>query len=218
MIKAVLFDMDGVIFDTERVSAKYWKTAGSRMNFKISDDQITLLRGANENRIRALAADWGYDPAQFFRVRNLKFEFMKDQFRQEGIPVKTGVRELFAYLRAVQLRKALVTSTERDLAVQDFSWSDLPFDFDATVCGTEIRNGKPAPDAYLTAAEKLSLLPEECIVVEDSPNGVRAGFRAGCHVIMVPDMDPPTEELQRCCHCICRDLLEVINEIQAMLA
>lgn len=215
-IRAVLFDMDGVIFDTERLAYQGWMESGRLLGFPITDEQINKNRGCDIRAGRMLFKGWFGKDFPFDEARKLRTGYMDTYIARNGAPLKPGVRELFATLRKAGIKKALATSTQRETAKEYFKSADLPFDFDASVCGTEIRNSKPAPDVFLTAAEMLGEKPEHCLVVEDSPNGVRAGIAAGCTVIMVPDMTAPDEEMKRLCFRILDSLSELDEWIKTL--
>lgn len=208
-IRAVLFDMDGVIFDTERLAYQGWMESGRQLGFPVTDEQISQNRGCDIRAGRILFKGWFGEAFPFDEARQLRTDFMNAYIAKNGAPVKPGVRELFDTLRTLGIKKALATSTQRETAEGYFQSAGLPFDFDASVCGTEIKHSKPAPDVFLTAAERLGEKPGHCLVIEDSPNGVRAGVAAGCMVIMVPDMTAPNAEMKRMC-------LRVLNNLKEL--
>lgn len=212
-IKAVLFDMDGVIFDTERLAYQGWIESGRQLGFSVTDKQINQNRGCDIRSGRILFKGWFGEDFPFDEARQLRTDYMDRYITQHGTPVKPGVRELFDTLKKLGIKKALATSTQRETAKRYFKSAALPFDFDASVCGTEIKHSKPAPDVFLTAAQRLGEKPERCLVIEDSPNGVRSGIAAGCKVIMVPDMTAPDAEMKRLCFRILHDL----NELNGIL-
>ena len=120
------------------------------------------------------------------------------------------------YLKENHIKTALATSTQRERVEIYFEKGNLPLQFDATVCGREVKNGKPAPDVFLKAAELLGLEPGECLVIEDSYNGIRAANAAGCQVVMVPDMDEPTEETKAVCAQTLESLYDVIRYLDEL--
>lgn len=208
-IEAVIFDMDGLMFDTERVAAQGWKMAGEQLGFHISETKLRQMRGRNVIAGRALFQEWYNGRISYDEARDIRTAYVTEYIEEKGTPVKDGLPELFRYLKENGCRKAIATSTQRETAEWYFAHASLPFDFEVSVCGTEIKNGKPAPDVFLTAAAKLGLPPERCLVLEDSFSGVRAGAAAGCSVIMVPDLQEPDEETASLCLAVCRTLREV---------
>lgn len=210
MIKAVLFDMDGVIFDTERLNARGWKIVGDEFQIALTDERIGMMRGRTVDVARALFHEWFGTTADYDEVRSARLKLLMKHLDKCGTPVKAGVREIFEYLKENNIKMALATSTQRDRVELYFDKANLPMSFDATVCGRDVKNSKPAPDVFLKAAELLEVTPEECVVIEDSYNGIRAAKAAGCQVVMVPDMDEPTEETRGICVRTVDSLYEVI--------
>lgn len=207
-IKAVLFDMDGVILDTERVHIKAWKAVCRKAGISVDEDFLVKLRGANQEYQKKIFQETFGETVPFDMLRQQRRDYSMERFEADGVAVKPGYRELTAWLRERGIPYALCTSTEMDTAVRLLSIAELPCDFAATVTGMEPAHSKPAPDVFLLAAEKLDVRPENCVVIEDSPNGVQAGYAAGCRVIMVPDTVPADETLRNKATAVCGSLLE----------
>lgn len=213
-IEAVIFDMDGLLFDTERLAFCGWKEAGKQFGIPLTDERIGQIRGRNIASSRQLFRDWFGDAVDYDTVRAVRTAYLNQVVESEGTPVKPGVQNLMRYLKEHGINRALATSSQREIAEKYFRLAQLPMEFDASVCGTEIQNSKPAPDVFLLAAEKLGMSPEQCLVLEDSPNGIRAASSAGCSVIMVPDMDEPAEEIAGLCTEIVQTLDDVIGWLE----
>lgn len=213
-VKAVLFDMDGLIFDTEKLAEKGWMKAGEIFGYRVTQNETAKIRGCNTLANSRLFQEWFGDSEFYEKGREIRNSYILEYVRENGMPVKEGMHELFQYLREHGIKTALATSTQRESVEEYFKYTDLPYAFDVTVCGTEVQNGKPAPDIFLTAAEKLGVKPEECLVLEDSPNGITAGHAAGCKVIMIPDMDKPEEKITKLCTKICQNLREIITYLE----
>lgn len=209
-IKAVIFDMDGLMFDTERIAAMGWRHAGEKLGFEITEQELCQLRGRNVIAGRKLFHMWYGDRVTYDEGRSLRAAYVKQYIEKHGTPVKDGLEDLFAYLTSHGYQKAIATSSSRETAERYFQYAGLAFDFEQSVCGTEVAVSKPAPDIFRKAAEKLNLKPEQCLVLEDSYNGVRAGAAAGCQVVMIPDIQEPDEEIRKLCRKVCRNLREVI--------
>jgi HAD superfamily hydrolase (TIGR01509 family) len=136
---------------------------------------------------------------------------------QEGVPCKQGLFEVLDFLDSRQMRRAVATSTRTELAERKLARVGVLDRFDAVVGGDQVRNGKPAPDIYLRAAERLERGPDECIVLEDSRNGVRAASAAGMTVILVPDLCPIDQETEQLAFRTARSLLDVVGALEGLL-
>lgn len=197
MIKAVIFDMDGVLFDTERIAVRSWEKAGCDLGVPGMGNIVPSVLGFSQNAswdtVRKITGDdFPYDE---FRKRVHDYSFA--YFERYGVPVKDGVRIALSYLKDNGYQTAVATSTRRVSAMHHFEQTGLAGYFDAFVCGDEVTNGKPAPDIFLIAAKKLGVLPECCMVMEDSPNGLKAASAAGMVPVMVPDLVQPDDELRQ---------------------
>ena len=210
MIRAVIFDMDGTIFDTETVLLRVWEQlveAGM-----IPADIFELLPGM-VGKIRSaihqdLLAHYGKDfpLEELYRTRA---EMIERELDRNGVPLKPGVPQVFEALREKGLRTAIATSTSAGSVADYMRRTGLAPYFDTIVTGDRVTNGKPAPDIFLLAARELGCRPEECLVVEDSHNGVRAGAAAGMRVVMIPDVQKATEEFCRLSFRVCDTMWEV---------
>lgn len=216
MIRAVIFDMDGLMFDTEHLAAEGWKRAGAELGFDIDESRLSQIRGRNIASSRKLFNEWYGEQVDYDRARSIRCSYSEDYIKKFGMPVKAGLYELIFYLDVKGYKKAVATSTNRETVEKYFLNADIRTKFDAVICGDEITNSKPAPDAFLAAASKLQVESGNCLVLEDSPNGIRAGVNAGCSVIMIPDMDAPTTELKGMCTGVCTDLSKVITVLEKM--
>ena len=195
MIKAVIFDMDGVLFDTERLGMIQQLKACREMGYPVTEALLMRTMGSSMAAARvillnALGQDFPYEK-MIGRWTELTFEDMA----QNGIPQKPGVRELLGVLNERGIKAAVATSNNRSIVDRYMEQAGLTNSFDVVVCGDSIQKSKPDPDIYLLAAEKLGVAPVDCMGVEDSVNGVKAVRAAGMKSVMVPDMIPYTSEL-----------------------
>ncbi|MDF2155738.1 HAD family phosphatase [Vibrio sp. CAU 1672] len=213
-IKAVLFDMDGLIFDTEGLYKKSWQRAVSEQGLALTDEYYQNFIGVQDaNCERLLELEFGdqLNMEQFIRVRDamLKAE------RENGVAYKSGFKELFAELKQNNVKCALVTSSALPQVHHHFADTNYLEMFDVIVTAEHVKNGKPAPDCYRMATEQLGLAPAECLVLEDSNNGMRAGLAAGCHAIMIPDLLEPDADVTKHATSVLGSLTEVKPFVQA---
>ena len=192
--KAVLFDMDGVIIDTEKHLVKYWCEAANEMGYPMKREHALHIRSLSGN----LAAEYlkkevdsGFD---YERVRERRKELMSAELKRVDIEMKRGIKELLSELKKRGIRRAVCTATDYPRTKGYLTEIGLFDSFDKIICASMVKHGKPAPDIYLYACGELSLDPAECLAAEDSPNGILSAYSAGCSVVMIPDLTPPTEE------------------------
>jgi HAD superfamily hydrolase (TIGR01509 family) len=215
MIDSVIFDMDGILFDTERVYANAWSQVGKELNIPDVAEAIRGCIGLNRNDSKHyIMQRYGQQfPYETFRQRLT--EIFDDDIKKNGLPQKDGVAEILYYLQQHQYKIALATSTGKNNAFHHLNAAGISHYFQAIVTGDMITHGKPDPEIYLTACEKLGAVPENCFAIEDSPNGIRSAHAAGLKVIMVPDLIQPTAELKKLLYAQFASLLEVKNFFEA---
>ncbi len=213
-MKAVVFDMDGVIFDSERRVLECWEEIANNNGFEGINEVFPKCLGLNREKTReVMLAYYGEDfPYDEFRVEASKlFHARYDGGR---LPMKPGVVELLSWLKESGMQIALATSTRSASVMPDLRDAGILPYFDAVVCGDMVANSKPAPDSFLKACEELGVEPAEAFAVEDSFNGVRSATCAGLRTIMVPDMKEPDDEMRALAECVLRSLLEVKRYIE----
>lgn len=210
-IKGAVFDMDGLMIDTEKLYLLYWKKAAADFGYDMKDEHVYAIRSlARKYSIPMLKSFFGEDfPTEEVRAR--RTELINAHIEKNGIDLKKGLFELLNWLKDHGVKLAVATATPRERAtlyLRKINALDL---FDTVVCGDMIANGKPDPDIYLTAARELDLPPEQCAAFEDSPNGIKAAHAAGCHAIMIPDMTPPDDEITPLLSAVYPDLAQAIS-------
>ena len=212
-IKAVLFDMDGVVLDTEKLYVRFWQEAAVSLGFPMTREHALGMRSlSREVGERQLKAFLGED-VDYMEVRDKRIELMSAFIESHGVETKPGIHELLTYLKEKGIKTSIATSSPLDRTKKYLSQVGLVNDFDALVSGHMVEHGKPAPDIYLYAAQKLGLKPEECLVLEDSPTGLLAAYRAGCIPVMVPDQDQPDEETRSRAYAVVENLVVVMQWI-----
>lgn len=216
MIKAIVFDMDGVIFDSEKLYRKHWMITGAE--YGISEETMqrlcNLIAGSTKERNeKLLKSEFGQD-FDYMTFRGKTMNRMDQEILRDGLELKPGVKELFHYLQEHGYKIGLATSTHRERAERNLINAGIIDYFDDIVYGGVVKNGKPAPDIYLKACENLHVKPEEAIGVEDSINGVKSSAAAGLYTIMVVDLIEPTKETETLANQTFDSLFEVIELLE----
>lgn len=210
-LKGAIFDMDGVLIDTEKLYLRFWKEAAAEFGYDMRDEHVFAVRSmARKNSIPKLKSMLGEDfPTE--EVRSRRTELMNDFISKSGIETKKGLFRLLNHLRDSGIKIAVATATQRERTLSYLSRIGALEFFDAVICGDMVTAGKPAPDIYLTAAAELGLPPEECAAFEDSPNGLMAAHSAGCYTVMVPDLTQPDDEVSPYIDNVIEDLGEAVG-------
>lgn len=191
-VKAALFDMDGLLLDTEQVSRDAFMAVAP--NLADRDAFYPRLIGHRVATNRGQLAAWlGSAPAADDLLE--QWGAKSDQILAAGVPLRPGVQAVIARLADAGVPMAVVTSTRRAIAEHHLAQVGLLSSMRALVGGDDVSDGKPAPEPYLTGAAKLGFAPASCAAFEDSNTGVRSALAAGCHVVQVPDLVPPDPEL-----------------------
>ena len=211
-VRTILFDMDGTLIDTERYYRIFWPKALARFGYEMTDEQALSMRSLGRPFAPAKLKEWFGEDLDYVAVRNCRKEMMEECLQKEGIRCKPGARELLKFLRERGITTAVATATDPERTTRYLTQTGLISYFDKLISATMVEEGKPAPDIYLYACEKLGVAPEECYAVEDAPNGILAAYRAGLKVIMVPDQTKPDEALQQYLFA-CMDSLEEVKEL-----
>lgn len=208
-VKGVLFDMDGIVLDTEKLYTRFWCEAAQSLGYPMTHEMGLGMRSlSKEVGERQLKAYLG-DDVDYQEVRNKRIEMMNAFIVEHGVEIKPGIHELLEFLKEKGMKTAIATSSPLDRTKKYLSQVGLVEDFDELVSGHMVPKGKPAPDIYLYAASKLGLKSEECLVLEDSPTGIKAALTAGCIPVMIPDQDEPDEEVEANVYAVASSLLSV---------
>lgn len=208
-IKGVLFDMDGVVLDTEKLYTRFWQEAAQFYGYPMTKEQSLGMRSLNRGAGEAKLQSYFGDCIDYEQVRNKRVELMNAFIEENGVELKPGIAELLDYLDDCGIKKAIATSSPLERTKRYLTQVGLVDRFDELVSGYMVEKGKPEPDIYLYAASKLNLNPNECMVLEDSPTGILAAYRAGCVPVMVPDQDLPDEETKTMLYAVVESLEKV---------
>lgn len=214
--QAVVFDMDGVIFDTERLVIEFWKEVAKKHNIPNVEHTCIQCLGTNRVRTREIflenyGADFPFDP-----YRAEVTELFNTHYKGVPLPTKPGVRELLSYLQEQDIKVGLASSTAQHLVRDEIGTAGLLPYFQTLVCGDMVEHSKPAPDIFLKACEILNAAPTKSIAIEDSFNGIRSAHCAGMTPIMVPDQVQPTDEIRALAFHVMPSLLDVLNWLKTL--
>ena len=197
MVKAVLFDMDGTLIDTEQYYRIFWPKALAQFGYHMTDEQVLFMRSLGRPFAPKQLKEWFGEELDYYAVRDCRKQLMEEHLDRVGIELKPGAVEILEALKKRGIMAAVATATDLERTEKYLRQVGLREYFDRLISATQVKEGKPSPDIYVYACEQLGLAPEECIAVEDSPNGVKSAYGAGCRVIMVPDQTEPDEELSK---------------------
>lgn len=193
-IRGVLFDMDGLVLDTEILYSRFWMAACHFYGHPMTKEQSLQMRSLGEADSAANLRRWFGPGVDYHRIRNKRVELMDAFIAKEGVIPKPGIWELLDYLDQAGISSAIATSSPPERAKAHLGSVGLDVRFDRICSGHQVAHPKPAPDIYLHAAAALGLDPGECLALEDSPAGIRSARAAGCHAVMIPDLDQPDVE------------------------
>lgn len=216
MIKAVIFDMDGLMIDSERVTFEGYQHILSKMGKTITEDfYITLLGKPIKGIFQRFYDVYGND----FPIESVitdVHQYMAERFETEGVPLKTGLVELLKYCREKGYRTIVATSSNRNRVDTILKSADIEQYFDDSICGDEVTKGKPDPEVFLKSCMKLGVNTDEAVVLEDSEAGIQASYAAGIKVICVPDMKQPEPEYAQKTFMIVTDLNKVKDWLETL--
>lgn len=210
-MKAVVFDMDGVLFDTERLCQESWLAVAEEYGLPDMDNIFPRCIGLNANDSRKIVMEAYGENFDYEGFRVKASAWFWNYIEKKGLPVKPGAGELLAWLREQGRPVGLASSTRRSTVLNHLEQAGFRENFPVVITGDMVEHSKPQPDIYLMACRELGAEPRECYAIEDSPNGIRSAHRAGMRPLMVPDMIAPDQEMRELSERIFRDLKEVLE-------
>lgn len=212
-IKGIIFDMDGVLLDTEKLYVRFWCEGANFYGYKMKEYHALSIRSmARPFAIEKLKGYFGVD-FDYYKVHQKRIELMDKFIEENGIETKPYAKETLRFLKENGYKTALATATGIEKTETYLRQMGLYEYLDEIVCASMVSKGKPEPDIYLKAAELLGLNSNECIAVEDSPNGIKSASSAGCVTVMIPDLDLPNENTKKNTY----KVLENLRELKEML-
>jgi HAD superfamily hydrolase (TIGR01509 family) len=216
MIKAIIFDMDGLMIDSERVTFECYQERLKDMNLTMDEEFYKTLLGKPIKGIYQRFYDvYGND----FPIENViqdVHQLMAERFETEGVPVKKGLVKLLHYLKDNNYKTIVATSSNRDRVDKILSQAKITEFFDDSICGDEVTKGKPNPEVFLKSCQKLGVNVDEAIVLEDSEAGIQASYDANIKVICIPDMKYPEKQYEEKTFKILKDLTEVTVYLKSL--
>lgn len=191
VIRGVLFDMDGLVLDTEKLYTRFWMESARDLGYPMTFEQALGLRSLNRTAGQDRLTEYFGSGISYTAVRAHRIELMDAHIAEFGIEVKPGIFELMDYLQANGIASAITSSSPMENIQRHLAAHNLLHRFDKLCSGYDVPRGKPEPDIYLHGAASLDLYPGECLALEDSPTGILSAYRAGCLSVMIPDQDQP---------------------------
>lgn len=214
MIKAVIFDMDGLMIDSERVTFEGYQKVMKDMGLDISKEFYVTLLGRTIPVAKKLFQDVYGDDFDLDSVIPLVHQYMADLFDNEGVPIKKGLLPLLKYLKENGYKTIVATSSQRKRVDHILELAQIKDYFDDSICGDEVEHGKPHPEVFLRSCQKLGVQTDEAIVLEDSEAGIQAAHSGHIKVICIPDMKYPDDEYAQMTTEIFHSLEDVINYLK----
>ena len=210
-VVGVLFDMDGVVIDSERLFTRFWMESAADLGFPMTREQALQLRSLRrEQGIEKMEAFFG-PAANFDEIRAHRIELMEAHIARYGVDEKPGIRKLLALLKEKCIPCAITSSSALAVVRERLGRLGILEGFTALCSGKDVPNGKPFPDIYLAGAAAIGVAPEMCLAIEDSPTGLEAAWRAGCMGVFVPDQDQPDDVTLSRCFARADSLLDVME-------
>ena len=212
MKKGAIFDQDGLMFDTEAIFSVGWAEASKTLGIVIPEGFRAAVCGSSGESMKRIVREWmpGVDcDALLALTYQISYEI-----QSRFLPEKPGLHEILELFCSHGVKMAVASSSHRAPIERNLERSGIRPYVEAVISGEDLSRGKPDPEAFITAAARLGLPPEDCYVFEDSFNGVRAGHAAGCCTIMIPDLFQPDQEIAKCYDACFPDLLTAVEQIK----
>lgn len=214
--KFVIFDMDGILFDTELLMIRCYETVAAEYSMPDVASVCRKCIGVNAIKTQEIFYEHYGDSFPLSEIRNKVVALFRHTTETEGVPIKPYAEELLKYLKASGYALALASSTATEIVIRELKQSGFYDYFDQIIGGDMVTNSKPAPDIFLVACEKLGSIPGNTYVIEDSQNGIRAAYAAGAMPMAVPDLFALPKEIQALCTGVFSDLSAVLTFFESL--
>ena len=203
--------MDGLLFDTEKIFQQTWSEIAEERNIRLPEEFVMEISGTNGKHMCHVIEKY-YKVSDGKEIQDECMLRVRMKLKK-NVPKKPGVDEILQYFRKNEIPLAVASSSSKEQIESNLKIAGIRPYFEAIVSGSEVERGKPALDIFILAADKIKCRPEECYVFEDSVNGIRAGYAAGCKAIMIPDLILPAEEIYRLSYGVYETLTEAMKEL-----
>jgi HAD superfamily hydrolase (TIGR01509 family) len=215
--QSIIWDMDGTIFDTERLIVDVWEEICDRNGYSNSRPLFLSCIGKNRRDARRMIFEYFGSDFPLDTLREERLRLVQEKIDELGDAfIKDGVREALEWATERKIPTALASSSDYERVIAHLDHMNLRKHFSTIVGGDQVASGKPDPEIFLAAAEGLGIAPERCVVIEDSHNGVVAAHAAGMHVLMIPDMVNPTEITMQHVHCLLASGKEITTTLSGL--
>lgn len=211
---AVVFDMDGVIFDSERCVLNCWKILADKYHLEDIENVFLACTGTNDRKTREIFLSHYGEDAPYETYAKESSALFHEKYDNGNLPIKPGVFHILDFLKSENKKIALASSTRKEIVTRQLRDAGLLPYFDELVCGDMVSKSKPEPDIFLKACEVVGAIPERAYAIEDSYNGIRSANRAGLMPIMVPDLLPADDEMRSLSVAVIDNLDEVIEYLR----
>lgn len=212
MLKGAIFDHDGLMFDTEVIWQKNWNEVAKEMGITLPEEfKKNICGSSGQHMLDVIQEYYGVEDGTAIRDRVRKGV---NEDEEKHIDPKEGLQDILEMFQRHGVKMAVASSSQKPMIERNLKNGHVEQYFDAVVSGSEVEHGKPAPDIFLLAAERIGVDIKDCYVFEDAFNGVEAGIASGATTIMVPDQIQPTEEIRNKVHAVCTTLKEASEKIE----
>lgn len=216
-IEAVIFDMDGVIYDTEAFYLKHWIQVFNEFGYKMTKEVYVNAMGRGRKKVKEYFKSIYGDNLPIDEMYKIKDKLLFDAVRNKEVPLKDGAIELLEFLKSKNIKTALATSAKRERLDIQLDGSPIVKYFDAIVCGDDVVNSKPDPEIFLKAAKLIDSDPTKSIVIEDSEAGIKAAHDGGIIGLHVEDLKEADDNIKENAYKLFKNLSEIKTYLEGVL-